>query len=103
MTGPQRRALEVLWEYGPLEREEFAKAMWPESPSWKHPQYSEFDGWRNYSLEGAAGTFLGRLKKLGLVTDAGQVGWWREIQPLWGLTELGQRVLRRERILEKIA
>lgn len=96
MTPPQRRALFVLWEHGPLTGENFAKQMWPFSPSWTYQTASM----RNHALEGAAGTFLGRLRKMGLVADAGKIPWG--IAGWWELTTLGRRVLRREQILEKI-
>ena len=91
MTPPQRKALFVLWEHGPTTTGNFAKQMWPFSPGWMYSPAPM----RNYALEGAVGTFLGRLRKLGL-TETNFAGGWV-------LTELGRRVLRREQILEKIA
>ena len=90
MTPPQRRALFVLWEHGPLTGENFAKQMWPFSPSWQNRR-----GQRNFELEGAATTFLRRLVKMGLVVE----GW----SACWELTDFGHTTLRRERILAGIS
>lgn len=34
LTPPQKRALRILYEHGPLWPREFAKLMWPESLGW---------------------------------------------------------------------
>jgi len=34
LTEPQKRALRILRDHGPLRPREFARLMWPDSPGW---------------------------------------------------------------------
>lgn len=68
MTDVERRALEIVARYGPIMPREFAALMWPDSPGWKrHSKCGPKGVSQGGGMRLAAGGYLGRLRKRGLV------------------------------------
>ena len=67
-TAAQLRALAILRDHGPMMPKRFAERMWPDSPSWKKVVRCGAHGsHRGGGMYGAAGGFLGKLVRAGLV------------------------------------
>lgn len=68
LTEPQRRALLIIKEHGPIRPREFAKAMWPDAPGWKRACKCGPNGsTKGSGMITAGGAYLGRLRKMRLV------------------------------------
>lgn len=72
LTKPQRKALEILRDHGPLRAGAFAAIMWPDSPGWSSvtkcgPNGSTSGGGMNL----AGGAYLGKLRRKGLTNRFG--------------------------------
>lgn len=95
LTRSQRRALIILRDHGPMMPRDFAEHMWPTS-----------DGWHRYAKCGpkgvhqgggmyrAAGAYLGKLCRLGLVEHARNSRWNGYL-----ISKEGRQALRQEGLL----
>ncbi len=69
MTPTQRRALEIL-KYNMIEApSQFARLMWPDSEGWKHHTKKGHGTTRGGGMAVAAGCYLGKLRRAGLVSN----------------------------------
>lgn len=93
LTAGQVRALEVVEKGGSIVPREFARAMWPESAGWMRSSRCGPNGvHRGGGMYLAAGGYLGRLSKLGLVRQQ-----FRGVlydKDGYALTESGKQALR---------
>lgn len=74
LTAPQRRALEILREFGGLHARAFALHMWPDSKGWTtrcRRRGSNTNGAIGAAMWMKGGTFLRRLERRGLVREVG--------------------------------
>lgn len=101
LTGPQRRALEVLAQHThptdpdvpSIAARQVAKALWPDSPGWERRTRRYGGANRNGAVGGTmpmkAGTLLGRLVRLGVADE-----YLTEVlQPRWTITTRGRQWL----------
>lgn len=68
LTEARRRALEIVRDHPGISASNFAARMWPDSEGWQHRRkcggYGVHNGGGMYV---AAGQYLGKLRKIGLV------------------------------------
>ncbi len=68
LTDKTLQALRILKEHGPLAPRRFAKHMWPESAGWRrYTNCGPYGVTRGGGMNLAAGGFLGKLRRRGLV------------------------------------
>jgi hypothetical protein len=70
LTKPQRRAMIILRDFGPMRPGWFSTKMWPDSPSHRNRSRCGQHGARVATgIHQKAGQFLSSLRRLGLVQD----------------------------------
>lgn len=70
LTPARRRALEILRDYPGIRPLGFAEKMWPDSEGWSHLTSCGPKGvTRGGGMPQAAGSYLGKLRKDGLVRN----------------------------------
>lgn len=100
LTLGQVRALEVIEAESVVRPREFAKIMWPESTGWMRSSRCGPNGvHRGGGMCLAAGGYLGKLSKLGLVRQ--QFRGMLHDEDGYALTEEGKKSLEESRKKEK--
>ena len=70
LTLPQRKALEIVQEFGPIRPREFARKMWPDSRGWRRSARCGPNGsHRGGGMYLAGGGYLGKLCRKGWIRD----------------------------------
>lgn len=94
LTASQRRALAIIRDHGDAigYPKQFAKLMWPDSEGWQTHARMGRGTHRGAGMYGAAGAYLGRLKKSGLIGSAYRGGVDRFARR-WFLTKAGREAL----------
>lgn len=72
MTDSQKKALEILRDHGPMTAGWFAERMWPDSPNWGKHFNSGSGCVVGKGMRLCGGSYLGRLRKIGLVHRGGE-------------------------------
>jgi len=76
LTPTRRRALEIVRDGGPILPGHFAERMWPDSECWRHVhKCGPYGASQGVMMAMAAGGFLGKLGKAGLVCWFGSAGY----------------------------
>ena len=76
LTEPQKRALRILYEHGPLHPWKFARLMWPDSPGWNRiHKCGNYGASPGAMMPMVGGGYLGKLKKRGWVVKTWQRRW----------------------------
>jgi len=74
LTPKQKRALEIIRKNPGIRPREFAKLMWPDSPRWRNMAKCGYGVHQGGGMYLAAGGFMGKLNKLGLIHLKGEMG-----------------------------
>lgn len=87
-------ALRIMRDHGPLRPTQFAELMWPDSLAWQISYNCGPNGsMRGRGLIMSAGSYLGRMRKLGLTFHR-----YREVLGIWTgrwyITEEGRELLK---------
>ena len=91
VTNPQNRALQILSENRIERPGQFARLMWPDAEGWaRTTKCGAYGVCRGGGMRMAAGGYLGRLRKAGLVKN----GWSEAGQRIFTLTDAGQAAMR---------
>lgn len=95
LTEPQKRALRILYEHGPLHPREFARFMWPDSPGWKVHHNCGYGVSAGSMMAMAGGGYLGKLHHRGWVAPKYH---WNRHGELWldghVLTDVGRELAK---------
>lgn len=83
------RALSIVQHHGPVQPKAFARAMWPASPSWGHRTNCGHGVSIGLCMAIAAGGYLGKLAKRGLIGPGFQHG----VHAGYVLTDQGRALL----------
>ena len=67
LTGPQRKALQIVAQHAPIHPKQFAEVMWPDSPCWRHSCRVGHGASRGAGMSLAAGGYLGKLARKGWI------------------------------------
>ena len=96
LTEPQRRALEIVAEHGPIRPAQFADRMWPDSPGWQRSyKCGPWGASRGIAMARTGGAYLGKLQRRGWIHQPWHEMPWGYQPEGYSLTEEGQIVLRR--------
>ena len=96
LTKPQRKALQILRDHGPIQPREFAKKMWPDSPCWRHHiKCGPSGSHRGGGMYLAAGGYLGKLGRRGWAKPKYKFLYWDKFSTNIGhiLTDAGRAAL----------
>ena len=95
LTEPQRRALEIVAEHGPIRPRKFALLMWPDSPGWQQSyKCGPWGASRGIAMARTGGAYLGKLQRRGWIHQPWHEMPWGYQPEGYSLTEEGQIVLR---------
>ena len=94
LTEPQRRALKIVAEHGPIRPAKFALLMWPDSPG--HQRSYKCGPWGasiGIAMARTGGAYLGKLRRRGWVCDAWHETSWGYQPEGYSLTKEGRAAL----------
>ena len=89
LTAARERALRIFVEHGPLMAGRFAHYMWPDSPGWKRVINCGYGATQGRGMYMAGGSYIGKLRKLGLVDYVWKPGVYE-----FRITSKGRELLR---------
>lgn len=81
LTQPQKRALRILRDHGPLRPREFAGLMWPDSPGWNRlHNCGPYGAAYGTMMPMCGGGYLAKLKYRGWVEESWRRSWDGQIR-----------------------